>query len=308
MKEMKGMKKICTSLLAAALFAGSISAQTLPSLLTGSDAASLGTASASVGKASGAYSLEGNVASMSFNEDRLSAGVSFGLWQPSYAEDKIIGAGASYRPGDRFALGLQFKNLRQPSYDIVSENGSVKGSFTPGETSIALGAAYSITDFLSVGVTGRMVRSTLGEDASAGVFGADAALFFRKDALSAGLSVNNLGGKVNYGGDDYNQPTLVRVGSAYRFGDPKASAVTPSVEADMLFEGGFMAGAGVEYSYKSMLFARGGVHYGDEEKAVPTYVSLGLGARFMGVSLDVAYLTANDILGNTITFGLGYRF
>ena len=101
---------------------------------------------------------------------------------------------------------------------------------------------------------------------------------------------------------------LARVGAAYRIGNPKASAVTPSVEADVLFKGGFMAGVGVEYSYRSMLFARGGFHYGDKEKAVPTYASLGLGVRFLGVSLDVAYLTASDILGNSISFGLGYRF
>ena len=192
---MKGMNKIYTSLLAVAIFAGHASAQTLPSLLVGSDASALGIATTSVGKVSGAYSLENNVASMSLGEDKLAAGASFGLWQPDYAKDKVIGVGAAYRLGERFALGLQFKNFRQPSYDIVSESGSVRDSFTSGETIIALGAAYSITDFLSVGVTGRMVKSTLGEGAAASVLGADAALFFKKDALSAGLSVNNLGGR-----------------------------------------------------------------------------------------------------------------
>ena len=305
---MKGMNKIYTSLLAVAIFAGHASAQTLPSLLVGSDASALGIATTSVGKVLGAYSLESNVASMSFGEDKFAAGASFGLWQPDYAKDKVISVGATYRLGERFAIGLQYKDFRQPSYDIVSESGSVKDSFTPSETIIAFGVAYSITNFISVGVTGRMVKSTLGEDAAASVLGADAALFFKKDALSAGLSVNNLGGKVNYGGDDYDPPMLARLGAAYRIGNPNASAVTPSVEADVLFKGGFMAGVGVEYSYRSMLFARGGFHYGDKKKAVPTYASLGLGIRFLGVSLDVAYLTASDILGNSISFGLGYRF
>ncbi len=132
--------------------------------------------------------------------------------------------------------------------------------------------------------------------------------FYRQDALSAGLSVNNVGGKVNYGGEDYDQPMLACAGVAYRIGNPESSSVTPSVEADVLFKGGLMAGLGVEYSYKSMLFARGGFHYGDKEKAVPTYASLGLGVRFLGISLDVAYLTASDILGNSISLGLGYRF
>lgn len=302
------MRKICTFLFAFAVSAGLMSAQTLPSLLIGSDVAAQGTASTSVGKTSGAYSLEGNVASMALAQEKLSAGASFGLWQPDYAKDKVIGAGATYRFGSKFALGLQFKSLLQPSYDTVTESGSVKDSFTPGETLVGLGAAYSVTEWLSVGVTGRMVKSTLAEDASASVFGADVALFFKKDALSAGLSVNNVGGKVNYGGDDYDQPMLAKVGAAYRFGNPEASSVTPSVEADVLFKGGFMAGVGLEYSYKNFLFARGGFHYGDKEKAVPTYASLGLGVRFKGISLDLAYLTASDVLGNSLSVGVGYRF
>lgn len=302
------MRKICTFLFAFAVSAGLMSAQTLPSLLIGSDVAAQGVASTSVGKASGAYSLEGNVAAMALAQEKLSAAASFGLWQPDYAKDKVIGAGATYRLGSRLAFGLQFKSLLQPSYDIVTESGSVKDSFTPGETLVGLGAAYSLTDWLSVGVTGRMVKSTLAEDAKASVFGADVALCLKKDAFSAGLSVNNVGGKVNYGGDDYDQPMLAKVGAAYRFGNPEASSVTPSVEADVLFKGGFMAGVGLEYSYKSILFARGGFHYGDKEKAVPTYASLGLGARFKGISLDLAYLTASDVVGNSLSVGIGYRF
>ncbi len=305
---MKGMRKIYASLFFVALFAGSASAQTLPSLLIGSDASAFGTALTSVGKTSGAYSLEGNVASASLNDEKLCVGASFGLWQPEYAKDKVIGAGAAYRIGDRLAFGLQFKSLVQPSYDVVSESGSVKGSFTPGETNFAAGAAYSVTDWLSVGVAGRMVVSTLAEDAKANVFGADVAVFYRKDAVSAGLSVNNVGGKVNYGGEDYDQPTLAKAGAAYRIGSLEASSVTPSVEADVLFKGGFMAGAGVEYSFKNMLFARAGYHFGTKEAPLPSFATVGLGARLFGVSLDIAYLTASDVLGNTISFGLGYRF
>lgn len=302
------MKKITSVVLAFALCALTSFAQTLPSLLVGSDVASQGSASTAVGKTSGAYSLEGNVASMPLAGERLSAAASFGLWQPDYAGNKVLGAGVATRLGGRFALGLQFKSLLQPSYDVATESGSVLESFTPGETNVALGAAYSVTDWLSVGLTGRMVRSVLAEEAKAAVFGADVAVFLKKGAFSAGLSVNNVGGKVNYGGADYDQPMLAKAGAAYRFGDPESSSVTPSVEADILFKGGFMAGVGVEYSFKGILFARGGFHYGDREKAVPTYASLGLGARLKGVSLDLAWLTASDVLGNSLSVGVGYSF
>lgn len=302
------MKKITSVFLAFALCASTSFAQTLPSLLIGSDVASQGSASTAVGKTSGAYSLEGNVASMPLAGERLSAAASFGLWQPAYAGDKVIGVGVAGRPGGRFALGLQFKSLLQPSYDVAAESGSVKGTFTPGETNVALGAAYSVTDWLSVGLSGRMVRSVLAEEAKANVFGADVAVFLKRDAFSAGLSVNNLGGKVNYGGEDYDQPSLAKAGAAYRFGGPESSSVTTSVEADFLFKGGFMAGVGVEYSFRSVLFVRGGFHYGDSERAVPTYASLGLGTRIKGVCLDLAWLTAGDVLGNSLSAGVGYRF
>ncbi len=302
------MKKLISTIALSVIGCAVISAQTLPSLLVGTDVAGLGKANVSVADQAGAYSLENNAASMSFADFKVAGSVSYGIWQPSYAKDKILGAGAACKVSDRLAFGLTFKKFDQPSYETTSSEGQSSGTFSPSELSVGLGAAYSITDWLSVGLTGRMVNSRLADDAKANVFGADIALFYRKDAISAGLSVNNVGGKVNYGGNNYNQPTLVRAGAAWRIGKPEASFVTPSVEADMLLEGGFMAGLGIEYSYKSQLFARGGFHYGDKEKAIPTYASLGLGVRFWGISLDVTYLTASDILGNSVAFGLGYRF
>lgn len=302
------MKKLVSFITLFVIGCWTISAQTLPSLLVSSDAAGLGKANVTVADGAGAYSLENNAASMSFADFKAAGAVSYGMWQPSYANDKILGAGAACRVTDRFAMGLIFKNFNQPSYEITNSDGQSSGTFTPGELSIGLGAAYSITDWLSVGVTGRMVNSKLADDAKANVFGADISLFYKKDAISAGISVNNIGSKVNYGGEDYTQPMLARAGAAWRIGNPEASSVTPSVEADLLFEGGFMAGLGIEYSYKSMLFVRGGFHYGDKEKAIPTYASLGLGVRLWGISLDVSYLTASDVLGNSVAFGLGYRF
>lgn len=302
------MKKILSSIALSVLGCAMLSAQTLPSLLVGSDAAGLGKAATTIAGEAGAYSLENNAAAMSLSDFKAAATVSYGIWQPSYAKDNVLGAGVAFKATKKLAFGLTFKMFKQPSYDVMNSDGQVGGSFSPSELSAGIGASYSITDFLSVGVTGRMVRSSIAEDAKASVFGADVSVLYKKNALSAGLSVNNVGGKVNYGASDYDQPMMARAGAAYRFGDAKASAVTPSVEADLLFKGGFMAGVGVEYSYKSLLFARGGFHYGDKEKAVPTYASLGLGVKFAGISLDVAYLTASDVLGNSLSIGLGYRF
>ncbi len=285
-----------------------LNAQTLPSLLVSSDAAAVGTALTAVGKSAGAYPLESNVASMALMDGKMAAGASFGLWQPSYASNKVLGLGAAYRVGERLAFGLQAKSFGQQPYDIVTESGSVKGSFTPRELSAGLGVAYAFADFLSAGVTARMVNSSLAESASASVFGLDAALFFKKESLSAGLALCNLGGKVSYGDASHSQPALLKAGAAYRFGSPEGHSVTGSLEADYLFAGAFSAGLGAEYSLKELLFIRAGYHYGSKDKGLPSFASAGLGVKLFGVELNAAYLLASDTLGGSLCLGLGYSF
>ena len=70
------------------------------------------------------------------------------------------------------------------------------------------------------------------------------------------------------------------------------------------------AGAGCEYSFNEMVFARVGYHYGDAVNVVPSYASFGLGLKFFGVTLDAAYLVADSTspMRNTMMFGIGYRF
>jgi len=306
---MSRYKGTALSVLVFILAAGvPLNAQTPPSLLVSSDAAAAGTALAAVGRSAGAYSLESNVASMALMEGKMAAGASFVLWQPSYASNKVLGLGAAYRIGERLALGLQAKSFGQQPYDVVTESGSVKGSFTPRDLSVGLGVAYAFADFLSAGVAARMVNSSLAESASATIFGFDAALFFKKEALSAGLALCNLGGKVSYGDASYSQPTLLKAGAAYRFGSPEGHSVTASLESDYLFAGAFSAGLGAEYSLRELLFLRAGYHYGSKDKGLPSFASAGLGVKFAGVELNAAYLLASETLGGTLLLGLGYSF
>ena len=69
-----------------------------------------------------------------------------------------------------------------------------------------------------------------------------------------------------------------------------------------------MAAFGVEYGIADIVFVRGGFHYGDNAKGIPTYASLGLGVQFAGVHLDAAYLTASKTLRNSLQISLGYAF
>ena len=96
---------------------------------------------------------------------------------------------------------------------------------------------------------------------------------------------------------------MAKVGAAYHIGGFQASA-----EVDYLFAGAIMAGIGAEYGFKDIAFIRAGFHYGDAQKAIPTYASVGLGVQYWGVRLDATWITASSVLGNSLGFSLSYSF
>lgn len=302
------MKRIILNILFM-LMAVTASAQALPSLLVGSNPEGFSTGSATVAWKPNAYALENNVAAMSFADGRMDASVSFGMWQPEYANDKVIGAGTSVKTTDKLAFGLTFKYLSQESYEIMTEGGTAsrEGLFTPKEFNVAVGASYAIVDFLSLGITARVLHSSLAPEIASTIFGADFGAYFKMNGITAGLSVNNIGTNAKYGEYSYRQPMMAKLGVGYEMNFNKSS-VAVSAEGDILFSGAFMAGAGVEYSFRDFLSVRAGYHYGDKKKAVPSYASIGLGLKFFGVHLDAAYLIASGPLRNTFSIGLGYSF
>lgn len=298
------MKKILT-LIMASVCSFAATAQTLPSLLVNSDPKAMGAAGMSL-LGSDAYALQGYAASTALMDGTAAAGVSYGIWQPSAASDKLLGAAAAVRLG-RFSVALDYKNFMQPAYELIGPTGSanqVTPTFKPGESSYALGLGFRIVPGLSAAVTVRSTSSSLSPDAKASAFGADVSAMYSKDRLRTALAVCNLGGKVNYGANSYAQPMLVKAGGAFEV----IEGLRTGAEFSYLFEGVFNAAAGVEYSYKGIVAARAGYHFGDKAKGVPSFVSLGLGAGFKGVQLNAAYLLASETLAGSMLFGLSYAF
>ena len=285
-----------------------LNAQTFPSLLLDHDPSSLAKGMSGVASDAGAFAVQNNIAAISISEKTMDAQATLGIWQPSYSNNKTIGAGAMYHAG-KLGFAIDFKMLKLPSYSGVSGSGSdIRDSeYSPNETNIAVGASYAFIDCLSAGVTLRYAGSSLAPDASAAVFGADIALYFKKNGLSAGLSVNNIGTKVKYHETAYPQPMLAKLGAGYDL-DFGTSSLAFSAEADVLFAGGMMAGVGCEYSFNNMAFARAGYHYGNSVNAVPSYASVGLGLDVYGAELNVAYLFGSATLANSICISLGYGF
>ena len=296
------MKRILTFFAAAAV-SFSLSAQGVAFLSIDPDPAAAALAGTGVARPADAYALENNLAAAAQGGPRMDVAVGYARWQPRAAGVNLLSAAGYYRVADKLAVGLQFKQFGYPEYTVVSADGRARDAFAPVEMAVGTGLAYRLGGGFSAGLAFRFVRSSLAEDARASAFGADLSLKYEKDAFQAGLAVCHVGSPVNYGESKYPLPGIVRAGAAY-----SVAGLTAGFEVDYLFAGALMAGLGLEYGIADIVFLRGGFHYGDAAKAIPTYASLGLGLKYAGVHLDFAFLTASKTLGNTLMLGLGYSF
>lgn len=317
------MRYLKSFLLSAGFFVA-LCAQGQPAafLNLSSDARFYGMGGAVVALDAGAFAPSANPAAAALSEKSfaISAG---GLLQSSSIGNSLYGLSTYYKIGEKMAVSFSGKYYSYKTVDNISDSyGNIAGSVKPYEMSADAGFSMVLVDGLSCGLNLRYVRSDLlpgikdilggFDDVKAGsAFGVDVGLAYRKNSFSAGVAATNLGSKLDYGASVAQLPADVKAGAAYRLGPEESHSFTLSVQGDFLIRtGGFMAGAGAEYSFKDMIFARAGFHYGDAEKTIPSYASVGAGVRFYGINVDAAYLLAvgNSPLGNSLSMSLGWSF
>ena len=296
------MRKIMLSFLIGAAALLSARAQSLQFLNIPADARVAALANASVALPAGASAVESGMAATVLDSGTMAVGASYGSWAPKTTKMGLVNAGGWYR-FDRFAVGLAGRYCLEQPYDVFSDSAKPLGSFTPREFNVGLGLAFQIADPFSIGVTARFVSSAIADKASGTAVGADVSAMYAAGPFRAALGVCNLGTKISYGKGDYAQPAYARLGGAY-----SASGLTAGLEVDYLFAGALMAGLGIEYGIADIVFLRGGFHYGDAAKAIPPYASLGLGVKYAGAQLDLAFLTASKTIGNSLMVSLGFAF
>ena len=264
------------------------------------------------GTASGtetAYSSFRNSSVIPFSVERMSAGVSGQMWEPDGVKSTNLGFGAALKAGERLGFSIGGAYQMGEKYSLTDETGNTTGTFKPNEMILNGGVGVRIIDNLAAGVNVRYASQKLSDDNSYSAVAADIFLTYKLSDLNVTAGVSSLGSSVkSESGDSFSLPTSATVGAGWSKAFTESHGVRVAADVDYFFSGNVTAAAGAEYSFKNMLFARAGYHFGSKDAVLPSFATVGLGIRFFGVSLDIAYLTANDILGNTLTFGLGYRF
>lgn len=289
--------------MAFASAASALSAQALSSLMVpyGSESAAL--AGSTLARQAGVFAAADNASAMSLSDKSFAVGASYNLWAPQSVGSSVADAGAFFKVSERLALGLSGRLYSSKEMAVTNLNGATIDTFTPKDIVGNLALSYSVLDWLSVGVTGKYVSSSIAPDLSGTAFGADMSVSYARGPLSASAALCNLGTKISYGKSSYSLPMLAKAGAAF-----SRHGLTVSAEADYLFDGAFAASLGAEYGLADIAFLRAGYHYGSSDKGLPSFASAGLGLKFAGVELNAAYLFASETLGGTMTFGLGYSF
>lgn len=299
-------KYICVSLLTVIPYLAS--AQALP--FTAVDYSPLALAKGSVSAvetSSVAYAAFGNPASMAFSEKTADLGASYVSWSPSQVKTTMINAGGSYKVNDKIGVAAAYTEGSYEAYESFDLAGVSKGMFTPKQMYAGIGLSYKFNDALAFGVNAGYASQTFAEEVSYSALSADIYAMYVAGKMRFAAGLTELGPKVVSESGEFSLPAAVRLGCGYDVMDEADHFVSVAVDASYYLAGSVAAAFGASYEFKDMLAFRAGYRYGGES-LLPSFASAGLGIRFAGVSLDLAYLFAGETLSNTLCVGLGYSF
>ena len=291
------------------LFPALAGAQALPYTAAEFDAVSLGTAGANLTQTSSiANASFSNAAAIPFAEDKFDVAAGYTMWQPSSVNTTMMTAGAAFNLNNKFGVALGMMYGMNPAYDITDAGGAVKGQYKPTDMFFNAGLAWRFLPILSLGVNVGYASNSLAEDHLDGALVADVFLMTKISDLKATVGVANLGtGISSIGGQKFSLPSCASLGLGYEKTFAQKHGVDVSLDADYYFKGGVAAAFGAEYTFNDLATVRAGYRYGGTTP-VPSYASVGAGAKFMGIKLDLAYLIASGPAKNTLAVSLGYSF
>lgn len=244
-----------------------------------------------------AYSVFGNPSMLPLSTKKMDVSFSYMNLTPSTYKTNNFSLGASGR----------FKNFGVALGFAYSACPAVVDKFQEKDMLLGLGLAYRFADFISLGVNGKYAMQTFSSKNSYGAFIADIYLGGKVKGFGYSLGVNALGSKVKSGKNSYSLPASLVLGLGYDALIGKKNAIGAHVDADYYFSKTFAAAIGLQYSFKDMLFVRGGYRIGGKS-VVPSYGSAGLGFKIKGFHIDAAYLFGQSAFKNTFCVGLGYCF
>ncbi|MCL2097357.1 MAG: type IX secretion system outer membrane channel protein PorV [Bacteroidales bacterium] len=301
-----------------------------------------------------------NCAKYVFNEYEMGVSLSYIPWLRSIGSNiNLVYMAGFYKLDDRQAIGASIRFFSLGSLKFLDPTAQPIRDANPYELTVDLSYSLRLGDFFSLGTAFRYLRSDLsgGNYSSETIMpmspangvAADVGFYYTQPVergglvsnLSAGLSITNIGTKMDYSNDQVNDrslflPTTLRLagGMAMDFGyyhglnlslefskylvpfDDAVSVPLGMVQSFYDSPDGFsgelkkiMIGVGGEYQYADLLNLRAGFYY-DPKNPQHRYATLGFGLIYTMFTLDLSYLMPvvsgfSNPLANTIRVTLG---
>lgn len=274
-----------------------------------------------------------NPAAMALSDSKFDASINYMGINPTGNLSNQIGATFFTRFGNGLAVSVFGKGNLMPATLSTGEGGTIMDEFNPTEFVAGAGIAYRIIEGLSIGVNLKAVGSSLIpqsmqaadpnlQDALA--FSGDISVMYRIKGFNIAVGATNFGTKIKYDktAPGHDLPSAVRAGAGYTGVFGKHSVSASADVSYLVFNKEAGAGIGVEYGFGDFIFARGGFSYampGADSRNISgrgTAATVGIGGKFLGFTLDAAYiipagdttLDGTSPMSNTFMVSLGWSF
>lgn len=209
----------------------------MPILLIAPDAVSSGMGDVGAATTPDAYSAHWNNAKFAFIEGNMGISTTFTPWLRNLkvGDMNLLYLGGYYRIDKRSTAAASLTYFSLGDIEMTDILGEKVTDLHPNEFAFDVSYALMITDNLSLGATGRFMRSDLtngqtindgsgnSETHAANSLAADIGLYYQKsvsknEEIALGAFISNLGAKLRYSEDNNNQeflPANLRVGGRY---------------------------------------------------------------------------------------------
>lgn len=209
----------------------------MPILLISPDAVSSGMGDVGAATTPDAYSAHWNNAKFAFTEGTFGVSTTFIPWlrNLNVGDMNLLYLGGYYKLGSRGTVAASLTYFSLGDIDMTDNEGMKVMVLHPNEFAFDLTYALKITDNLSLGASGRFMRSDLtngqtindgsgnSETHAANSLAADIGLYYQKpidkeQEIAFGAFISNLGAKLSYSDANNNKeflPSNLRIGGRY---------------------------------------------------------------------------------------------
>lgn len=299
------MKKLLVSAVFFIILTTQLYAQTaFPFVYLPPDARHSGMGNIGVATAADASANFHNPAKLAFTDRDFGGNITRFAWLKDLVDGMYATNIAGYykpKSGNQ-AIGVYYRAFNQGTVNFTTNAGQPYGTFSMLDQTIGVNYAKKIANNISLGIGLKYLNSKInGENTvvngtdfkNANTLAGDIGVFGmvgKNDnfKLNYGIAVANIGGKVNYGRQDFNLPSNVRVGLSPTLQAAKSKIMFGAEVNKYFYNIPTSYSVGAEYSYNNYVFAR--VGYFNGNAAFANYISLGVGGRIIKqVGLDFAY-------------------